>query len=450
MPGIFLIVGTLLTIAYATIVPPFQVPDEDRHLWRAFSVSELHLVPPARTQVPVSFLRLHDRFPRRLESIPDKRVVHGEELRHWLQQSLQNTLTAGVRNPRANLYSFVPYIPASLMLTIGRLANWSPLLLMYAGRLANAAVYLWLVYCALRILPEFRLLLLTIALSPMSLHLAASFSADAVTLALTALLIAIVFKLAFDETAIVNSRYAVLLMGLVVLLTLCKFNMWMALLVALIPTRKFDSRRRAVLVGSMCVLGVLVAGFGWQTINASAIVAFRTMEAGKGILSINNAAFLLHHPMRFFEISLFTDSRLFWLWWQEFIGVFGWTFIQLSPLHVFMYTGAILFAALTRSGQITIAAWQKFVAGLFVFFTFISVHALLWVFETPIQVLQDALDQWVLVRGIQGRYFIPVALPALILLRRRFELSGLVVVGTIALVVGINFFGLATIWLTYS
>jgi uncharacterized membrane protein len=451
LPIIFLILGAFLAFAYAVIVPPFQVPDEDRHLWRAYSVSDLYLLGPARTQIPASFVVLHNRFPPWPIDAPYRRAVRAAELASWLRQPLKSNSTVGIENPRANLYSFVPYLTTSLVLKVGRLAEWPPLMLLYTGRLANAAVYLLLIYISLRILPEFRLLLLAIALSPMSLHLAASFSADSFTLALTALFTAYVFRLAFDESvAAVRSRDLLVLAVLLLLLALCKFNVWTALLVALIPARKFGSRTKAAMFAAGCMLVALLVAFIWQNINALAVSAFRTASAADGKLNADNMAFLFHHPFRFFGLMLFTDAHLFWIWWQEFVGVFGSFVVWMSPLHVFMYTGAIAVAACTQSARVRISRSQKVVAACFILLTVISLHALLWVFETHVPSLQQALDHWVFIRGIQGRYFLPLALPAVVLVKRRFQLNGLLVVGVLALVAGINLFALVQISFAYS
>jgi uncharacterized membrane protein len=285
----------------------------------------------------------------------------------------------------------------------------------------------------------------------MSLHLAASFSGDSLTLALAALFTAYVFKLAFDESiASVRSRDLFLLVILLVLLALCKLNVWTALLVSLIPARKFRSRRWAALFAASCVLAAMLVGFGWQSINAPAISAFRAASVADGRMIPDNAAFLLHHPFRFFELMLFTGQGYFWIWWREFIGVFGWKFILLSPLHVFMYTAGLILAACTQSALVRISRWQKVIVAAFVLLTFISIHALLWVFETHVQTLQHALDQWVFIRGIQGRYFLPLALPAVVFVKRWFRLNGLLLVGVLTLVVGVNVFALVAISLAYS
>jgi uncharacterized membrane protein len=449
LPIVFFALGALLAIAYALIVPPFQVPDEERHLWRAYSVSELHFLGPEQTQIPKSFVELNQRFPRLLETMPGKRAVRNE-LAGWLRKPLNVMETVGVENTRANLYSFVPYLTTALALETGRLAKGSPLALLYAGRLANAAVYLCLIYMSLRILPQFHLLLLTIALSPMSLHVAASFSADSLTLGLSALFTAYVFRLAFDDQIRnIRPRNLLVLVTLLVLLALCKFNVFMAILVALIPKEKFGSRTKATLSVAGCALSAVAAAMIWQRVNHQALSAFQALD-WNGSSAANNAWFVLTHPIRFCGTIVVTDIAFFWTWCQEFVGTFGHTLIPLTWPLVLLYFVAVRWAALTRSGRVTIAQWQGSTALLFVFLTFISLHVLLWVLETPPRVLADALATFPAVAGIQGRYFIPLALPALVLVKPRFDLSGRPLTSIVGILAMCNIFALRTVWLAFS
>jgi uncharacterized membrane protein len=66
---------------------------------------------------------------------------------------------------------------------LAKLSSQSAIVVLYGARLANLVVYLLLVYVALRILPLGRPVLFCIALMPMTLHQAASVSADALTIA---------------------------------------------------------------------------------------------------------------------------------------------------------------------------------------------------------------------------------------------------------------------------
>jgi uncharacterized membrane protein len=450
LPGLFFIIGALLAVVYAFIVPPFEVTDEDRHLWRAFSVSDLKLVAPAVTQIPASFLRLHERFPPTLKGGPSRARSSGAELATWLWQPLRSDSTVPVANQVANLYSFVPYVPGALVLRMGRLFDVSPLGQIYAGRLTNAAFYVLLVYLALRILPDFRLLLLMISLTPMSLNLAASFSADCVTLAIGALLTAFIFRLAFDDGIVsVRRQDLIIVPVMLVLLTLCKFNVWMSLLVLLIPAKKFGSRRRAAVFAAICLLACCLAGFGWQRLNASAIAAYGAMRAAHGAVVTDNIAFLQSHPLKFLGIVQTTCFSMVWAWLWEFVGVFGWVTVPLPGPLFAAYVALLILAAWTQSRAVPTRP-QRAILATFVALTVISIHALMWVFQTDTAVLHQAFAGPVSVSGIQGRYFLPIGLPALAIIGNRgIQLTRLFLAIALGSVVVINILALITIWRAY-
>ncbi len=450
LPGLFFILGGLFAVMHAFVVPPFEVADEDRHLWRAFSVSALQLAGPAVTQIPASFLRLHERFPPTLKGSPSKTMSSGAELATWLRQPLRSDSTVPVVNPAANLYSFVPYVPAALVLRMGRLLEVSPLAQIYAGRLANAAFYVFMVYLALRMLPDFRLPLLMVSLTPMSLNLAASFSADSVTLAIAALLTAFLFRLAIDDGILsVRRQDWILVPVMLALLTLCKFNVWMSLLVLLIPAKKFGSRRRAVVFAGTCLLVCCLAGFGWQRINASAIAAYGAMRAAHGTVVVDNIAFLQDHPVKFLGIVQTTCFSMVGAWLWEFVGVFGWVTIPLPGPLFAVYIALLILAAWTQPRAV-LTGPQRAILAAFVALTVISIHALLWVFQTDTAVLRQALAGPVSVSGIQGRYFLPLGLPVLAIIGNgRIQLTRLflaIALGSVAL---INILALITIWRAY-
>jgi len=450
LPGLFLIIGGLLAIAYAFVVPPFEVTDEDRHLWRAFAVSDLKLAGPALTQIPASFLQLHERFPPTLKGSPSKRTSPVGELASWLRQPLNSHSTVPMANQVANLYSFMPYVPGALVLRMGRLFDVSPLGQIYAGRLVNAAFYVLMVYLALRILPEFRLPLLMISLTPMSLNLAASFSADSVTLAIAALLTAFIFRLAFDdELTSVRRQDGILVLVMLVLLTLCKFNVWMSALVLLIPAKKFGSRRRAAVFAGTCLFACCIAGFGWQRVNASAIAAYGAMRASHGTVIADNIAFLQAHPLKFLGIVKSTCFSMVWAWLWEFVGVFGWVTVALPGPLFAVYIALLILAACTQV-RVVVTGPQRAILATFVVLTIISIHALLWVFQTDTTVLREAFAGSASVAGIQGRYFLPIGLPTLAIIGNgRIQLNRFFLTITVGAVVVINILALMTIWQAY-
>lgn len=450
LPEIFLYFGSLLVLGYTFIVPPFQVVDEDRHLLRAYDVSRLKLVAPPRTLMPASFLRLRERYPPILDRIPENHVNFAAGLSRWLRQPLRHDITEPVPNEAANLYSFVPYLPVACALASGRILGLSPLVQIYAGRLLNAGFYLAMVYLALRVLPAFRLPMLAIALTPMSLNLAASLSADAFTLGVSALLTACIFRLALDDgIRSVGRRQGLAILVLTAVLALCKLNVWNGLLPLLIPARKFGTRKRAFLFAAACVCAACMVAWAWANLNASAITAYRVARSAHGAQVSDNLAFLLVHPGRFLTIaaSTFISSLLAWLW--EFVGVFGWVTVAL-PGPLFVIYIALLVATACAGEKVAFTTRQRAILASFVFLSVLSIHALLWVLQTDRQSLANALGGPVEISGIQGRYFLPLALPALAVIgNRKLRLGFIFLASSLAIVVAINGFALQTLWRAY-
>ena len=94
-------------------------------------------------------------------------------------------------------YSPISYLASAFAITIGKILNFSPIILMYIGRLANLLVWLLFIYLAIRITPVHKWVLLILSLMPMTIFQGASLSADSFTMALSFLVIAIYPEICF-------------------------------------------------------------------------------------------------------------------------------------------------------------------------------------------------------------------------------------------------------------
>ena len=88
----------------------------------------------------------------------------------------------------------------------------APLAMLYLARVANLIVYLLLAAAAVRLAPIHKWTLAMVALMPMSVYLAASLSADAMTLGLSLLVVALTLNLALGSEG--PSRRSLLALGL--------------------------------------------------------------------------------------------------------------------------------------------------------------------------------------------------------------------------------------------
>ena len=260
LPGLFLALGLLIGTFYAFVVPPMQVPDEMMHFARAYSVSQGVCVASPDIDMPRSFARLNDMFPHWMEK--HWKIPIGDLPRLALKLPLNDHDMAGNGRQRSlagfinqNAYHCAPYLPEAVVLNAGRHAALSPLTLMYLCRMTNLVFYVFLTFLALRLLPDFRIVLFCIALMPMALHQGASVSADSTIMAVSFLFTAYVFRLAFaGDPEKPGIRHYLILTVLIVFLALSKAIICAVFLLFLIPGKSFPSRRSRWLVIAACFL----------------------------------------------------------------------------------------------------------------------------------------------------------------------------------------------------
>ncbi len=302
LPGLFLALGLLMGTLYALVMPPLQVADEMMHFARAYSVSQGVCVASPDIDIPKSFVQLNDLFPHWLEHV---RKISTGDLRLALKLPLNDRDMAGNGRQRSldgfinqNIYHCLPYLPEAVVLNAGRHAALSPLLLMYLCRMTNLTCYVLLTFLALRLLPDFRIVLFCVALMPMALHQAASISADCTVIAASFLFTAYVFRLAFSpqpEKLLV--RHYVILAALILFLMLSKTMLCVVFLLLLIPSERFPSRGSRWLVIAAYFLLAIGCAVVWQHVNQPNMqrVAEQRITAGGDIAA--NLRFMREHPL---------------------------------------------------------------------------------------------------------------------------------------------------------
>src|SRR5262245_39365245 len=133
--------GLFCGLVLAAVTPPFQVPDEPAHFYRAYRVSEgrLDLVPsPGRTgaELPASVqavaTTLRDDIP-----FHEERKVAPRQILEAFRVPLEPERRSLVWFGNSLQYPFVPYVPQAFGIALGRLFGASPLALLYLARCAN-------------------------------------------------------------------------------------------------------------------------------------------------------------------------------------------------------------------------------------------------------------------------------------------------------------------------
>ena len=405
MSKIFLITAGLFGLLFLIFTPPFQVPDEQLHFYRAYEISSGVLIEK-KTDAQVG-----DWLPRSVERTvtelkgaisfnPDEKITASQIISH-MREPLERGDKVFVNFPSTAFYSPVGYMPPVLGISIDKIFNLSPLLLMYLGRLANLLVWLYLTWLAIRLAPVGKWIFFLLALTPMILFQAASLSPDALTNGLAWLAIALYLRYALSEGegVAVDRALSAKLIVLGALLALVKpLYFVLAGLFLFIPPRRFSDKR--VYFG---FIGGLLAAVATVSAVWSGLVHDLYVPLLPKVSAVDQARHILSQP---FDYALtiarsFKTSGIFYL--GSFVGRrLGWLDTKLPWLWLLPYYGLLFLAAIWGDWTDKIIRWRQRILMVLVFLaSAVLVMTSMYVTWTPVGES--------VIKGVQGRYAIPVA-----------------------------------------
>lgn len=310
------------------------------------------------------------------------------------------------------LHSPLPYAPQALGIAMLLPFEPSPVVLLYGARLANFLTWLLLMIVALRITGSHHWTLALLALTPMSVFLAASASADAATNALAFLWIAVILRKRGSRAPLSIGDTA-MLWALGTSLGLCKSIYWaLTLLVLTLPRSCFPARRTRALIVSAVLLGSLAPVAAWNWISAGTAVPspyFADPQA--------QWALLLADPLAVAPVLAQTVRSEALNWLQQFVGVLGWLDTPLPDVVYWAYPGLLVVVALLERPQHGLLGTSE--RALLVALPVAATAALLLFFYVVWTAPGDGV-----ITSFQGRYLIPFG-PLLMIAAQRSRAPGL-------------------------
>jgi uncharacterized membrane protein len=402
---LFLVVAIPFGILFTFLTPPFLVPDEPAHLLRSWQIAEGHIHAEMQNHIAGGF------FPKGLIQV----VFSMDHVRGGRPRETSITSFQQIRSlldipfaPQSKefvpvlsaVYSPVPYLPQTAAMILAKPFQFHPLLLMYWVRMVNLLAWVGLIYAAIRIIPIYPTLFMLLALTPMSLHQAASVSADAMINGLAFLSIALALRMAAVHEKPIRPVVLVGFGVCVVLLSLCKnVYVFFGLLLFLAPAANLGGLKRywGYFVLLMGVCFVLTAGW---SISVAGLYTFNKNPALQ-------MEFIRGHILDYAGILAQSMLQQSWYLRRAFVGLFGWTDVWLGTWHIRLWLVLLVTTALLehRRGY-SLCLRQKAVCLLLFAGETVLIFTLLYVFWNPV-----GADN---IRGVQGRYFIPIV-PLLLL-----------------------------------
>lgn len=398
-----LVLGTAGSGPLVFLTPPFQVPDEVQHFYRAYGLSELRISADVQNGVAGGIL------PESLSQFVKESVYTPDGILYpALSAPIAKTLKLAsmpldrskrkfTAFPGSAFYSPLPYLPQMLGIAVGRAAGFGPLYLLYMGRLFNSLAALGVLGLAVTSMPAAEELVIVIGLLPMSLYLYASLSPDAAVIACALLFSA----LSFSASARGNWRPRELVMAAAAGVVFCSVKpVYVPLLLAGLDPALFRPGQTYRVIRSHAILCAVVLGVtaGWLLFAKSSMTSPLS-----GAHPATQMSLVLHHPMflaRALVHSLGPVTIVFS--YAQAVGVFGWLNVPLRPRIVYLLPLANFVIAWFNGSRDTLersvrhALWYMALAFTSVILIMAAVY-LMWA-----HVGEDT------VTGLQGRYFIPI------------------------------------------
>jgi len=339
----FLISALFFGLIYIFIVPPFQVPDEGHHFYRAYHIAEGHWfgekTPDQRFggELPASLIEL-ERGCRYLRYDYEARFSNKE----WVVAAmipLQAEKKAFADFPNVAYYVPLPYLVQAFSVRIGSWLDMPPLFLLYVTRVAGFLFWLTLLYVAVRLMPFHKNSFAALALLPSSLFINSGMTADSFTYGLCYLLFAFLMRLVFgnkdpkSSKSSVGPRSWLIILGISLAITLSKVvYLPMLLLCLLIPKEKFIRRwPKWSFISSLFFIN-LIALFLLYTFLKGTFISYENynhdyredVQLNEGVNPSAQLDFVINDPIQFMKIALRSHVAYVPASVVHCVGKFGW------------------------------------------------------------------------------------------------------------------------------
>ncbi|MBQ2800710.1 MAG: DUF2142 domain-containing protein [Lachnospiraceae bacterium] len=396
---------------YGFLVTPYMVPDEAAHIDMAYRYADI-LMNTGNTEDMRCLKRVEDAEKMFLSDpcLENYRYVYEN-----IGKMAKNTeIVDAEAAPNSGAYLFM-HLPGVVGIILARIFQLGYVQLLFLGRFLGLFVFALAVFFGMKKLPFGKATLYVLAMLPITLQQANSFSYDSILFSAALLFICYIISMAYSEEDI-RPLEIIFSSILGVAIIYCKSGAYTPLVFAilLIPMKKFASKSAYYsFMGSLSgafLLGFLVKNV--KVVNATAEATNKVMGIAEAITIPNySLSYILQNPMVLFDVinNTIADKTDFYI--QSMLGQhLGWIQVELANVLVIAFAIILMLSAFRARGEkqyvttgnkwwilvITCASAALVLIGMLVSWTPIT---------------------YVSVEGVQGRYFFPILLLGLMMLR---------------------------------
>jgi uncharacterized membrane protein len=392
---LFFILVIIQGILFAIFVPPNEVPDEGTHFARVYDIVQGNIIPSQPAVVSNDFLNLLTEY--QIGFGKARAISINSYLKDFIIPHDKKETNTQAGTHIVAYYSPINYIPQIIGVLIGTALNLNVRWVFLLGRLFGLAFYILIVYTIIIKSRSFRHGLLVLFAMPMTVYLAASYSADGMLFSLSFLYIHSIITSSDSQTRL-TKKEKILFSGLGILLALTKqTSLLLILLLVAIPTARFGSTKNKILFIGAQIFIALVFAMAWILITSSSFPSFIPDES---VMPKSQLLYLLSNPLSTLKIVFSTLVALKNFYFKGFVGYFGWFTTPMPAFVYFLFIIGLLLAIIRDTQDAKKISNQQILIFTGVFCLYVAATILtLYILWTP---FMSEITQ-----GVQGRYFIP-------------------------------------------
>ena len=428
----FSILFAVSAVIFFIITPYNSLFDEEGHFLRAYEISKGHMLSgkfengSGRSEVPEELYNGVTNVTKSLNPSQGAMFLYARQSELSAVSVDGNIISA--ENPNQALYSPASYIPQSIGLFVGGLITKNALIFYGFGRAFALIVNVILIILAMKMLPERRMLILAVALNPIFMAQMISYSADGNLNSISIFYVAYILFLRNKDSISIGHKLLLIALSLIIALSKVVYFPFV-LLIFLLSDQSFKNKTGARVFKYSLVIAAACVAVAWFAIARSYLFD----DLAYGVRPDDQFKYLLSHFYMTPQIA-FNTFITFVLDWivQLFGGIFGKGWLNYKHIVWIVFGIIVCVEFFTKRSMVIdgntetseelkeskvvlsekkLSRRDKIIIGIVLFMIIGLTFASLYVQWTPY--MADY------VKGIQGRYFIPLILPASLLVRRK-------------------------------
>lgn len=407
---LYIIIAVVVGTIYFILIPLGQAPDEYTHIETAYDVANVVLGYEHGTDIEMRNCDLEDTiitndYRREIYDIYMDRLLHDHNISDTGSGMFGDTPLS------TNRYL---YYPAALGMIIGRLLKLGTIPMMFIGAVFNYIVYVIVAFYSIKKIPFGKTMILLFSILPITMQQVTSYSYDSGILTLSVLIFAMAIRVAYVEN-LQKRDFIILAIASILIAPVKNGAYFFIILLNLLPLarfRKTNKKRFRLILGIM----------GISTLMLIFPIVRNMINSANGGTLMNGyvswadepgytVSYLLGNPTALVQICWNTLINNFSYYIYTMIGgSLGWLNIDVPWWIIIALIACLFITAMKKENEaFDLKPWIRCLFAIIALYSIACTAAAMLLDWTPISYKE--------ILGIQGRYFLPVLMPLLYVMR---------------------------------